>query len=125
MSFKPCRHDLHTEGSAKQNLDDYDRLSQLVYTVANMAGMRILNVTTNHVFASPRTDFDGYSVLALITTSHISLHTWPAYNYYMFDLVSCLPFDRLAVMNTLGGFFGQMPGEAEAKLAFPELELIG
>jgi S-adenosylmethionine/arginine decarboxylase-like enzyme len=46
------------------------------------------------------------SAQALISTSHITIHVWPAQFFVMFDLVSCKAFDleRIAqeVMGDLG-----------------------
>ena len=98
----PKRYGIHIDGNGKFNMDNYEALNKLIYDVAKASGMNIINVSTNHVFNN--TPNDGYSVLALITTSHISIHTWPAYNYFMFDLVSCKPFDQNAILRVLAEY---------------------
>jgi S-adenosylmethionine decarboxylase len=51
-------------------------------------------------------DEGGWSVIAQITTSHISIHTWPLRRAFMLDVFSCRPFDEEValgiVMNALG-----------------------
>jgi S-adenosylmethionine decarboxylase len=38
-------------------------------------------------------DEGGWSVIAQITTSHISLHGWPLRKAFMMDIFSCKPFN--------------------------------
>lgn len=38
----------------------------------------------NHIF-----DRQGISAYAIITTSHIAIHTWPEYGYAAVDIFSC------------------------------------
>lgn len=39
-------------------------------------------------------DEGGWSVIAQITTSHISIHTWPLRGAFMMDVFSCHDFDE-------------------------------
>lgn len=91
--------------SAPSVLGDLPQLITLVRTAASIAGMRILNLLTSDIKADldklegeSFADEGGYSVQALISTSHIALHTWPARRAFMFDLVSCRPFDAQQVV---------------------------
>lgn len=34
----------------------------------------------------------GHSLVGVITTSHVTLHTWPEVDGFMLDVVSCKPF---------------------------------
>ena len=85
---------------------DPERLAQATYLehtvreVAKMAGMAILHLTTSDIGVDtkqlgrePQPWESGYSTLALISTSHIALHTWPKLSYFMFDIASCKPFN--------------------------------
>lgn len=51
-------------------------------------------------------DEGGWSVICQITTSHISLHSWPMRGAFMMDIFSCCSFDpqaaRRVVEETLG-----------------------
>lgn len=38
-------------------------------------------------------DEGGWSVVAQITTSHLSIHCWPLRGAFMLDIFSCKPFD--------------------------------
>jgi S-adenosylmethionine/arginine decarboxylase-like enzyme len=79
-------------------------LERFIRLVADRAGMRIMSISSAFIeqelaklgeqaFA----DEGGISIQALISTSHIALHTWPARNLFMFDLVSCKAFDAKAI----------------------------
>jgi S-adenosylmethionine decarboxylase proenzyme len=41
---------------------------------------------------------EGVSGFVMITTSHISIHTWPIINYISFDCYSCKDFDESIVI---------------------------
>lgn len=98
----PFRSSLHLDGFSSSTglLADSAELERIVRHVADLAEMRIINVTTSNIKSDlsklQSTVFEdegGISILALISTSHIALHTWPARRTFMFDLVSCRPFN--------------------------------
>jgi len=75
-------------------------LQKFLSSVAEKAGMTVLNITTSYIKedlnklgAIPFEDEGGISVQALISTSHIAIHTWRLSRTFMFDLVSCRKFD--------------------------------
>ena len=41
----------------------------------------------------------GYSLMGIISESHISIHTFPEKNYFSFDLYSCKAFDTQLLIN--------------------------
>ena len=102
----PKRFALSIDGHTanKTTMDDPSQLVRLVYDVAEAANMTILNLAVSEVAADFKKlgspvfeDEGGISILALIYTSHIALHCWPERKYFMFDLVSCRPFNEAAI----------------------------
>jgi S-adenosylmethionine/arginine decarboxylase-like enzyme len=69
----------------------------LIRDLAEEAGMRLLDLAVKDVEGEvPKgerwVDEGGISSHGLISTSHISLHTWPKDSFFMLDVVSCRPF---------------------------------
>ena len=101
----PQRYALHLDGKADQDvLSNVAYLEHGIRRIATIAGMTILNLTSTNIALDLAKlgkgafeDEGGYSILALISTSHIALHTWPNRSHFMFDLVSCRSFDVEAV----------------------------
>lgn len=48
----------------------------------------------------------GYSTLVMIAESHLSIHTFPEFNFFTFDCYSCKTFDADVVMDILTKTFG-------------------
>jgi len=48
----------------------------------------------------------GYSTLVMIAESHLSIHTFPEFNFFTFDCYSCKTFDADVVMAILTETFG-------------------
>lgn len=99
----PRRYAVHIDGHATPHLlDGEEALHHLIHGVADVCKMRVLQTLCSridHDIPSGQREADetGLSVQALISTSHIAIHTWPAVGFFMFDLVSCRPFDEQAV----------------------------
>ncbi len=86
-------------------------LQSLIRRVARVAEMRVLNLSVSDIATDAKRlynevfeDEGGFSFLALISTSHIALHTWPLRERFMFDCVSCKPFNGDAVVEALVRF---------------------
>lgn len=47
----------------------------------------------------------GYSTLVMIAESHLSIHTFPEFNFFTFDCYSCKSFDADVVMKILEDTF--------------------
>lgn len=47
----------------------------------------------------------GYSTLVMIAESHLSIHTFPEFNFFTFDCYSCKSFDADVVMGILKNTF--------------------
>ena len=48
----------------------------------------------------------GYSLVGIISESHISIHTFPEDNYFSFDLYSCKNFDVDSLEKIFKKYFG-------------------
>lgn len=64
-------------------IDDVDSIKNVIHMVCQCIGAGIVE-ECYHKF-SPM----GISAVAVITTSHISIHTWPEYGYAAVDIFSC------------------------------------
>ena len=56
-------------------------------------------------------DCGGVTATAVLTTSHISIHTWPLHDRFSFDLYSCKDFDARLVQMYLKLKIGMCGGE--------------
>lgn len=67
----------------KQLLDNYDALRELIETALRMSNATILRII-GEKFAP-----QGVTLLALLSESHCSIHTWPEIGYAAIDLYTC------------------------------------
>lgn len=63
----------------------------------------------------------GISYIAVITTSHFSIHTWPEYGYAAVDIFSCSAGVPQETAKALGNAFGA----AESRIRRLERDLKG
>ena len=56
----------------------------------------VMRVPFNESNLQTAEDEGGYSGICQITTSHISIHTWPLRKAFMMDIFSCKDFDAKA-----------------------------
>lgn len=68
----------------RQRLSDCDFLRTALLSACRAAGATILG-DQFHVF-SP---YNGVSGVIIIAESHLSVHTWPEYNYAAVDIFAC------------------------------------
>jgi S-adenosylmethionine/arginine decarboxylase-like enzyme len=86
---------------------DKEYLSDTLTECVGLVGMEILlDPIMVEVEISPEnqfTDLDdgGVTGVSILSTSHVSIHTWPLHDRLSFDLYSCHDFDYLAVMDYL------------------------
>lgn len=67
----------------KDVLNDEKKVKDVLNEAAVVCGATVLN-TSSHKF-SPH----GVSVIVMIAESHLSIHTWPEYNYAACDIFTC------------------------------------
>lgn len=65
-----------------EGLSSPEYLEKLVREAANVGNMKILDVKKWKIG-------EGVSVVAIILESHITVHTWPEYNFATVDVYSC------------------------------------
>ena len=67
-----------------------------------------------HVEGHDFGDRAGFTVVALLAESHISVHTWPEHEYAAIDIFMCGPVDITRAIDVLKGYF--QPRNAEVKI---------
>lgn len=64
-------------------IDDVDHIKDVIHRVCEQIGAGIVEECYHRFMPI------GISAVAVITTSHISIHTWPEYGYAAVDIFSC------------------------------------
>ena len=67
----------------KQLLDNYDALRKLIETALQLSNATILRII------GEKFEPQGVTLLALLSESHCSIHTWPEIGYAAIDLYTC------------------------------------
>ena len=115
--FKGKRVNAQTEGThltidalveESDLLFDEKLLVDLLHETVDLVGMKVL-VPAKMIkvdLDSSKTGKDdgddgGITGVAILNTSHVSIHTWPLTNRFAFDLYSCRVFDATLVFNLL------------------------
>ncbi len=81
-------------------LRDYELIKSLLAQVADIAKVTIIGSMDRHF--TPQ----GYTVVLVLEESHLSIHTWPEFNYVSIDLYSCnLETNFQAVVDFLSNKF--------------------
>jgi S-adenosylmethionine decarboxylase len=80
-------------------------LKEVVVEAAKAGNLHIIDIMERQFNQMNSPDLGGVSIIALITESHISLHTWPESRYATLDIYSCgnesnpaLTFDYIVSM---------------------------
>lgn len=85
-------------GCDEDCLDNIDCIRQIIRTICSRLDTEIVE-ECYHKFEPI-----GISAVAVIATSHLSIHTWPEYRYAAVDIFSCyedIPGEILTVMKEL------------------------
>uniref|UniRef100_A0A7C5TI74 S-adenosylmethionine decarboxylase proenzyme n=1 Tax=Ignisphaera aggregans TaxID=334771 RepID=A0A7C5TI74_9CREN len=69
-------------GCEKAKLTDVLYLTKVVKEAANVGNMTLLEIKSWKIG-------EGISVIGIVLESHISIHTWPEYNFATVDVYSC------------------------------------
>jgi len=89
-------------------LTDASRIREIIIKAVNACGATILNIDL-HLF-SPN---GGVSGIAVLQESHLSIHTWPEYEYAAIDLFVCGTIDPFPAVSVLKEEF--QPNKIEVK----------
>lgn len=81
MECKHCVAELFNANSEKLNDEAFVR--EALIDAAEAANATLLNISTHAFFPQGVTGF------ALLAESHISIHTWPEYNFASVDAFTC------------------------------------
>lgn len=96
-------------------LNAADRILEIAHEAVRSIGAEIVTECV-HPFEPV-----GVSYIAVITTSHISIHTWPEYGYAAVDVFSC----GEGIPETLAQFLGKAFGARSIRTQSLERDLKG
>jgi S-adenosylmethionine/arginine decarboxylase-like enzyme len=93
------RYQLSIDGTSHTLNFTLLQLIEIIKEIADLAEMRIFDIVGSNIELhmegkENNEDEGGISILAGITTSHITIHYWPMTGAFMFDLVSCKEFNK-------------------------------
>ncbi len=74
---------MDASGCNPKTLDNLELLKQILADAAEKANATVLNVAFHHF--TPQ----GVSGVVVVSESHLSIHTWPEYNYAALDFYTC------------------------------------
>lgn len=77
------RHLVSDMWNCQKLVDDVERLEKIMLNACHVANATILGVSS-HKFEP-----QGVTVMVLLAESHISLHSWPEYDYVAIDVFTC------------------------------------
>ena len=94
-------HNIFDLENCNEKIGNRDELRQLVQKIATSVDMKILEgpIVAEVVDISP-----GFSALAIIDFSHISIHTFTKYREALVDVFSCKEYDREKVLSVVKEF---------------------
>ena len=93
-------------------LSDISKMSNIMVKLVGILGMEILlypqflYVPVDELKLNTPEDDGGISGFCMVTTSHISIHTWPLRNRFSMDVFSCKDFDEVSATKFLQEQFG-------------------
>ncbi|MBM7067400.1 adenosylmethionine decarboxylase [Actibacterium sp. 188UL27-1] len=114
-SFNPdlCPHPLGQHVIAEfyhaRNLEEVGAGETALRSAAEAVGAHVLDVR-GHDFGERA----GFTAVALLAESHISVHTWPEHGYAAIDIFMCGPVDITRAVDALKAHF--QPGDADVTI---------
>lgn len=107
-------------GVAFDKLIDIRLIENFLYWIIGAVRMRALGIhvynvreTLQNMGIKPNPDEpEGVSAVAVLSTSHCSIATWPHQGFFVFDLYSCTDFDQGVAESLLKTVF--KPGKVKA-----------
>jgi len=102
--FEPVGNHIIAEFLYCKNLSNHEQLETVLRSAAQRANATILSVTT-HQFEPDLFDVAGMTGVAVLLESHISVHTWPEYDYASIDVYTCRNISVEKALEVLQEFF--------------------
>jgi S-adenosylmethionine decarboxylase len=98
--------------TSNEVISDEDLLKYLVDDIISEIGMRPIAETLSvnvplaieKLGQEPFEDEGGISVIRMLSTSHIAIHTWPLRNEFHLDIYSCREFNPKRVLVVLDNY---------------------
>ena len=102
----------------REILNDAEKITQLMCDAANDAGATVVK-SICHEFNPP-----GITAVAILSESHISVHTWPVEGYVAVDIFTCgtVADPQLAIKGLLEGFEPKEHTSTEIKRGSPYIK---
>ena len=102
----------------REILNDAEKITQLMCDAANDAGATVVK-SICHEFNPP-----GITAVAILSESHISVHTWPVEGYVAVDIFTCgtVADPLLAIKVLLEGFEPKEHTSVEIKRGSPHIK---
>jgi len=99
-------------------LNDPEKITQIMCDAANDAGATVVK-SIYHEFDPP-----GITAVAILSESHISVHTWPIEGYVAVDVFTCgtVADPQLAIKSLLEGFEPKEHTSMEIKRGSPYIK---
>lgn len=95
-------------GGDPRKLGNVDHVKATIRAIVEACGMRVLGlheydveIELEKLRAVPFEDEGGVTVVGVLSTSHASIHTWPARGFFVLDVYSCRDFERSHVRDVL------------------------
>ena len=102
----------------REILNDAEKVTQIMCDAANDAGATVVK-SISHEF-----DLPGITAVAILSESHISVHTWPIEGYVAVDIFTCgtVADPQMAVKGLLDGFEPKEHTSVEIKRGSPYIK---
>lgn len=104
-------------GCDPAKLGSVEQVRETIAQLVKACGMRVLGLHSYDVeveiaklAAKPFEDEGGVTAVGVLSTSHASIHTWPARSFFVLDVYSCRDFDPSKVVAALFASFAK-PGQ--------------
>ena len=99
----------------REILEDGEKVTQIMCDAAGDAGATVVK-SIHHEFNPP-----GITAVAILSESHISVHTWPIEGYVAVDIFTCgtVADPQLAIKGLLEAFEPKDHTSMEIKRGFP------
>ena len=105
-------YDALVSEEAVDQLKDEDFIHDKLVEIASLLEMEILmgpfvkSVPLDMSKRDCEKDEGGITGILVVTTSHVSIHTWPLRRYFSFDAFSCKTFDNALLEDFMKEHFG-------------------